>query len=112
LSLADGGRGDAGRARILLSQSRLRLAQARPDEAAEAARAAMRLFELNTLDAGQSADVGEAMLALALAQLALDDRTAARQTLKRASLSLRNGLGAEHRLTLLARTLSSDAPQP
>jgi len=107
---ADGGRGDTGRARILLSQSRLQLAQARPAEAADSARDAMRLFELNTLDAGQSADVGEAMLALALAQLALNDRSAARQNLDRASLSLRNGLGADHRLTLLATTLSSDTP--
>jgi len=107
---ASGGRGEARQAPILLAQSRVRLAQEKPDEAAASARAAVRLFEQNTLDAGQSADVGEALLMLAQAELALNDSSAAGRNLERASLSLRHGLGADHRLTLLAVTLAADLP--
>jgi hypothetical protein len=88
----------------------VRLAQEKPDEAANSARAALRLFEQNTLDAGQSADVGEALLMLAKAELALNDSSAAGRNLERASLSLRHGLGDDHRLTLLAETLAADFP--
>ncbi len=106
---ADGRRDDIAQARLLLLHSRLQLARASPDEAAGAARAALTLFESNTLEPEQSADVGEALLALALAQLAMNDAAAARQNLERASLSLQNGLGPDHRLTLLAATLSAES---
>lgn len=106
---ADGKHGDLAEARLLLLVSRLQLARARPGEAAAAARAALELFESITLEPEQSADVGEALLALALAQLAMDDGNAARQSLARASLSLHNGLGADHSLTLMAGTLAAES---
>jgi TolA-binding protein len=83
----------------VLSLARVQRAQNKPQAAAETAQVAVRLFEADAIDPAQSADVGEGMLELARAQLALGDRAAARKSLVSAAQSLRNSLGAEHELT-------------
>lgn len=103
-----GGPDEPRMARILLTQGRIRLAQGVPVEAAESARKAVQLFEDNTLDPDQSADVGEALLVLAQAESALGDESAARRTVERASTALSNGLGTEHELTLFAERLTGE----
>ena len=105
---AAGDLGETLMARILLVQVRLQLARGTPIEAAEAARAAVEIFEAHTVDPGQSADVGEALLSLAQAEAALGSSTAALDDYARASTSLRNGLGADHPLTLLAERRAAE----
>lgn len=102
--------GDVGprKADIMLTQALVRLAQGEPAHAAESARAAAKLFEENTVDAEQSADVGEALLVLAQAEAALGDVSAARRSLGRAGRALRNGLGADHSLTVLSDRLTAE----
>jgi len=104
---AAGDLGEPLRARILLAEARVRLAQGSATAAAESARAAARLFEHNTIDPAQSADVGEALLVLAQAESALGEVTSALRNLERAGTSLRNGLGADHSLTRLSEELAS-----
>jgi eukaryotic-like serine/threonine-protein kinase len=88
-----------------LVRARIRLAQGRADAAIDSAAAAVRLYEAHTIDAGQSADVGEALLALAQAQIAAGRLEEARRSLERAAACLRNGLGPDHVLTVLAGRL-------
>jgi len=90
-------------ARVLLTGARVALARGKHTEAAESARASRALFEKNTLDPEQSADVGEALLVLAQAESAMGDAFAADRSFARASTSLQNGLGADHPLTLFAK---------
>ncbi|HWM26962.1 MAG TPA: hypothetical protein VNQ14_00790, partial [Woeseiaceae bacterium] len=93
---------------VLLTQARVQLARAESRASIESARRAVLLFERTTIDPGQSADVGEALLLLAQAQSALGDSGAARLSLARAGTALRNGLGADHELTLLSARLAED----
>jgi tetratricopeptide (TPR) repeat protein len=88
-----------GLPQVVLTLARVQRAQGRHSQALESARAAAQLFELDTIDPAQSADVGESMLELSQAQLALQDVGAARKSLTRAMQSLRNGLGSDHELT-------------
>ena len=99
-------------ARILLVRAQLQLARGVPVEAAESARAAEKMFEAHTIDPGQSADVGEALLSLAQAEAAMGSAAAALVNYERANASLRNGLGADHPLTLLAERLAAELRQP
>jgi serine/threonine-protein kinase len=78
----------------LLTLGRVRLAQDQPAQALEVLRDAVQLFEAGTLDPTRSADVGEALLELARAQLASGDTDAARASAARAEVSLRNGFGS------------------
>src|SRR5690606_34249898 len=100
--------GETVMARILLVQAKLYLARGAPVEAAESARTAAEMFERHTIDPGQSADVGEALLALAQAEAATGSSAAALDSCERASASLRNGLGTVHPLTLFAERLAAE----
>lgn len=91
----------------LLTLGRLRLAQNQAADAKAALQAAVRLFETDALDASRSADVGESLLELSRAQLALGDTEAARTSAARALVSLRNGLGPDHELTREIADLAS-----
>jgi tetratricopeptide (TPR) repeat protein len=91
---------------VLLSLARVQRAQGDVAEAAESARAALRMFEWDAIDPAQSADVGEALLELAQDQAALGDQAEAAKSLAAAVRSLRNGLGSDHPITKQAERLS------
>jgi eukaryotic-like serine/threonine-protein kinase len=78
--------------------SRIYLTNAKPDQAEAFAAAALRISESVARDSLQSADVGEALLALAAAQDARGDRQRARDSAQRAFEALSRSLGADHRL--------------
>ena len=90
----------------LLTMARIQHAQHRFPEAQASARAALQIFESDTLDPAQSADVGEALLELAQIQLDAGESAAAAQSLQRATPALRNGLGPDHALTLQSQRLA------
>lgn len=96
----------AGLGSALLLQSRVQLAQGRVSEAAATASEALQSFERNARDPGGSADVGEALLALAHAQTARGDVVAATASLQRATDCLRRGLGPDHPMTIQAQLLA------
>jgi tetratricopeptide (TPR) repeat protein len=83
----------------LRSAARIELSGGSSAVAEHYARAAVEVAEAVARDPEQSADVGEALLLLGLAQRGAGDLPAARQSLQRAIVSLTNGLGADHRLT-------------
>jgi tetratricopeptide (TPR) repeat protein len=93
---------------VLLTLSRVELARGRPVAALDAARSAVELFESDALDPEQSADVGEALLALAGAEREAHDDGAAEKAVQRAIPALRNGLGPEHSLVRQAEQLALD----
>ena len=88
----------------LRTAARIELSNEGPAALAERyARAAVELAEAVARDPAQSADVGEALLLLGLAQRDGKNTSAARQSLGRALVSLTNGVGAQHRLAREAR---------
>ena len=87
----------------LRAAARIELSAGSTATAERYARAAVELAEAVARDPAQSADVGEALLLLGLAQRDGGDLSAARRSFERATVSLTNGLGAEHRLTREAR---------
>jgi serine/threonine protein kinase/tetratricopeptide (TPR) repeat protein len=108
---ASGGFGEPSMARLLLVQARLELARGMPPDAAESARAAAEIFGRHTIDPEQSADVGEALLALAQAESAMGRPDAASAHYATANTSLSNGLGHDHPLTLLGKRLAAEVRQ-
>jgi serine/threonine-protein kinase len=72
----------------------------------QAARDAVALAERTARDPTRSADVGEALLALAQAERRAGDVAQSRATAERAVVSLAGGLGDDHALTSEARRLS------
>ena len=83
----------------LTAASRIYL-QSRQEEKAETfAATALRISGSIARDPTQSADIGEALLALATVQNARGDRAAARISIQRAIEALTNSLGSDHRLT-------------
>jgi hypothetical protein len=86
--------------------SRVYLQNGEPDRAETFAAAALRIAESVARDPTQSADVGEALQALAAAQAARGERGAARGSAQRAAQALTNSLGAGHLLTRQALDLA------
>jgi len=99
-----------GLPQALLTLARVQRAQGRFAPALESARSALHFFEQIALDAGQSADVGEALLELAQVQLAMGESAVAAKTRARAIPSLKNGLGADHELTRQSEQLAQRSP--
>ncbi len=87
--------------------ARIQLARHEWTAAAESARAAVEIFERDSIDPSRSADVGEATLLLARAQHEQALTSQARRNLPRAIECLRNGLGAEHELTRQAQAFAA-----
>jgi hypothetical protein len=85
--------------------SRIYMRSARPDQAQTFAAAALRITESVARNPAQSADVGEALLALAAAQDAKGDRAGARDSAQRAFEALSHSLGADHPLSKEAAEL-------
>jgi tetratricopeptide (TPR) repeat protein len=91
----------------LRSAARIELSAGSTATAEQYARAAVEVAEAVARDPKQSADVGEALLLLGLAQREAGNPTAARQSFQRAAVSLTNGLGAAHPLTHAANEAAS-----
>jgi serine/threonine protein kinase/tetratricopeptide (TPR) repeat protein len=87
----------------LRSAARIELAGGSPAVAERYARDAVELAEAVARDPTRSADVGEALLLLGLAQRQGGNTSPARASLGRAAVSLSNGLGSAHPLTLEAQ---------
>jgi serine/threonine protein kinase/tetratricopeptide (TPR) repeat protein len=94
----------------LRSAARIELSGGSPALAERYARAAVELAAAVARNPEQSADVGEALLLLGLAQRETRDLSAARESFGRATTSLANGLGAEHQLTREARNAAAAVP--
>jgi serine/threonine protein kinase/tetratricopeptide (TPR) repeat protein len=92
-------------ASALSAASRIYLKNGNAAKAEELAAAAQRVAESIARDPRESADVGEALLALSAARIAKGDRAGARAILVRSIEALSNGLGAEHNLTASAKAL-------
>jgi non-specific serine/threonine protein kinase/serine/threonine-protein kinase len=87
----------------LRAAARIELAGGSPAVAERYARDAVELAEAVARDPTRSADVGEALLLLGLAQRQGGSTSPARASLERAAVSLTNGLGVGHPLTLEAQ---------
>ncbi|HEY8509123.1 MAG TPA: protein kinase [Steroidobacteraceae bacterium] len=88
---------------VLITASNIALREGRAQDAASYARAALAAGEAVARGSDTSADVGEALLRLARAQIALGRVNDARPLLERAERCLANGLDPEHPLTREAR---------
>jgi serine/threonine-protein kinase len=77
------------------------------DEAESFATAALRISEGIAREPGQSADVGEALLALARVRQAKGDAAGAKAHIDKAVEALTHGVGAEHSATREARALQN-----
>jgi tetratricopeptide (TPR) repeat protein len=103
------------RAAALRTAARIEAQSGSAESAERLAGTALELATATARDAAQSADVGEALPLLGLAQGADANLPAARDSLEKAVVALTNGLGAEHRLTLEARdalqTLADVSPR-
>jgi hypothetical protein len=89
----------------LLTAARIAMADGRASDAVHYATDALRIYERRTLKASQSADVGESLLTLALAQNSVGDRRLTEGRLRRAYEALRYGLGSDHSLTRTAAAM-------
>jgi eukaryotic-like serine/threonine-protein kinase len=87
--------------------ARAALALGRPADAQQFAHQALGMAEAVSRGPDTSADVGEALLLLAKAEIAQGRITEAQPLLERAARCLRNGLGAEHALTREALALAT-----
>ena len=92
----------------LRSAAGIELASGSPAVAERYARDAVELAQDVARDPERSADVGEALLLLGLAQREEGNPSPARDSLERAIVSLTNGLGTGHRLTLEAQKAMGD----
>ncbi|MEN3353947.1 MAG: eukaryotic-like serine/threonine-protein kinase, partial [Betaproteobacteria bacterium] len=92
-------------AKILLAAGQMALAEGAPTQAERFAHDALAISDLVARGADTSADVGEALLRLAQARLASGSKAEIQPLLERAVRCLTNGLGANHPLTVEARTL-------
>jgi serine/threonine-protein kinase len=96
-----------GLSAALTAAARIYLANGQLPQAETFARDALQISEGIARDPAQSADVGEAALVMAALHHAKGDRTAAQTSVDRSIAALRNGLGADHRLTREAITLQA-----
>ena len=94
-------------ARVLVMAAQLALAANAPSDAERFAGDALATAEPVARSHDSSADVGEALLRLAEARMAVGARREASSLLQRAVQCLTNGLEANHPLTLEARALQS-----
>jgi hypothetical protein len=90
---------------MLLVASRIALREGITRDAEQFARDALRISEPIARGPDTSADVGEALLRLAQAQLAADGNADVHALLERSVRCLTNGLAGEHPLTVEARKL-------
>jgi tetratricopeptide (TPR) repeat protein len=96
-----------GLAAALTTAARIYLAKNELPQAESFAQAALKISEGIARDPTQSADVGEAALALAALQQAKGDQVAARANADRAVTALTNGLGDKHATTREATALQA-----
>jgi eukaryotic-like serine/threonine-protein kinase len=100
--------GQSREARVALDlAARAALALDRPADAERSARQAVSVAEAVAREPDTSADVGEALLLLAQAEIAQGRKAEAQPVLARAVRCLTNGLGAEHALSQEAIVLAA-----
>ena len=97
------------RAGTLRIAARIALAASDPQRASQDALSAVTAAERFARSQTSSADVGEALLLLAQAQVALNQRAAAGLSARRAAVDLAAGLSATHPLTLQALAIVDSA---
>jgi tetratricopeptide (TPR) repeat protein len=83
----------------LRTAASIELSAGSPADAERYAHTAIELATAVARDPEQSADVGEALLLLGLAQRAAGNPQSARESFQRATVSLTKSIGADHRLT-------------
>jgi serine/threonine protein kinase/tetratricopeptide (TPR) repeat protein len=88
----------------LRAAARIELSAGSPATAAAQALAAVEIATSVARDPKESADVGEALLLLGLAQRAVSGEGDARASFAQAAVALGNGLGTQHRLTRVAQS--------
>jgi eukaryotic-like serine/threonine-protein kinase len=93
----------------LVLRSRAESMLGRYSEALQTAREALVVSEEHALNPDQSADVGAALMSLAVAQLALGDAAGARGSARRAAATLSKSLGATHSETRAAEAFATKA---
>jgi tetratricopeptide (TPR) repeat protein len=93
----------------LTTASRIYLQTGQTEQAEKLAAMALRINESIARDPMQSADVGEALLAMAAIHNASGERAGARASIQRAIEALTNALGKEHRTTTEALELQRQA---
>ena len=91
----------------LTTSARIYLALGDKAQAESRAAAALRISEGIARSTSQSADAGDALLAMAYVQLAQGRRSAARESLGQAIEALRNGVGPDHPATREALALQT-----
>lgn len=101
---------DRALSKALIVAADIALQQGRAADAEKFASEALALGEKVARGPDTSADVGEALLRLAKAKVALDAPARARAMLARSVLCLSNGLGADHPLTHEARAALAKLP--
>ena len=94
---------------LLMLKAQLQLAERHPTEALASAQQAFHLFSVNTLDAKESADVGEAQLLVAQAQAVLGDARNAATSARSALGLLRKNYDAAHPLLRTAIVLAAES---
>jgi len=97
--------------RVLLDAGQVALAEHDAAHATEFMQASLAVTEGIARGPDTSADVGEGLLRLAQAQLAVNPDADTRQLLERAVRCLTNGLGADHALTREASQLLARTPE-
>jgi hypothetical protein len=88
-----------------LRESRIALAQGRPQDAQDWANKALQTYERQARDPAASADVGETQLVLAQAKRMLGEESGSRTTAHLAAVALTASLGADNALTKQALAL-------
>jgi tetratricopeptide (TPR) repeat protein len=105
-------RGNDYHGAALLVSARIDLAEQRFLDAEKAATDALTVFKNRARQPERSADVGESLLLLALAQRGLGQPEAAADSARKARTSLVAGLGPDHPLTHQAAALMSNSTLP
>ncbi len=97
--------------RVLLVAAEVALADKAPADAERFARDALQIAQPIARGPDTSGDVGEGLLRLAQARIALNAQADVRGALQRAVRCLTNGFGTDHPLTAEARRLLPESPQ-
>lgn len=96
----------------LLTAARIAMADRRTADAVRYATDALRIYERRALEATHSADVGESLLILAMAQKPAGDPRVSGDRVRRAYEALRYGLGPGHSLTRTAAAMIQEPSSP
>ena len=92
----------------LITAARIAMVDRRSADAVHYAADALRIYERRTVEATHSADVGESLLILAMAQKSAGDPRVTGDRVRRAYQALRYGFGPDHSLTRTAAAMTQE----